>query len=179
MEKHGAKAVQTVYNYLEQHPGRELAETAVATKAGIMARVQDNSGVLKGVIKKDTKLSQNDHRKFRDAAWRVYGPQKVDAIRHIFEAHDMTVHQFACKWLLQQPALTSITATLLDEKEIDEVCTAAEMPDLSEAELTELHELYERDFDLPAESHACDLKSSVNEGETVRSQYVAPPMLVA
>ena len=179
MEKHGAQAVQTVYNYLEQHPARELGEMAVAKRAGLMARVQDNSGVLKGVIKKDTKLAQSDHRKFRDAAWRVFGPQKVDAIRPIFERHDMTVHQFACKWLLQQPAMTTITATLLNEAEVDEVVAAAEMPDFSQEELTELHDLYERDFDLPPESHACDLKSSVNDGEPVRSEYVAPPVLVA
>lgn len=181
MGDHGAQAVQTVYNYLEQHPGRELCEMAESTGAGVMARVQDNSGVLKGVIQADTKLSQSDHRKFRDMPWRIYGPQKVEKIRPIFEKHDMTVHQFACKWLLQSsPALTSITATLLDEAEIEEVVAAAEMPDLSAEEMKQLHDLYERDFDLPAESHACDLKSSVagDEGK-VRSDYVAPPTMVA
>ena len=47
----------------------------------MLARVQDNSGVLKDVVSADMKMESNDHRKFRDAAWRVYGPQKVDAIR--------------------------------------------------------------------------------------------------
>jgi aryl-alcohol dehydrogenase-like predicted oxidoreductase len=179
LERPGCKAVQTVYNYLEQHPAREIGEMAVAKRAGLMARVQDNSGVLKGVIQKDTKLGQSDHRKFRDAAWRVFGPQKVDKIRPIFERHDMTVHQFACKWLLQQPAMTTITATLLNEEEVDEVVAAVDKPDFSEAELTELHDVYERDFDLPPESHACDLKSSINNGDSVRSEYVAPPVLIA
>ena len=182
MMEYGAPCVQTVFNYLEQHPGRELAEMADANGAGIMARVQDNSGVLKDVIKKDTQLSQSDHRKFRDMPWRVYGPQKVDKIRHIIEANDMTTHQFACKWLLQtSPAVTTITATLLSEQEIDEVVTAAEMPDLTGEEMLELHDLYERDFDLPAESHACDLKSSVSDREDgkTRSEYVAPPTLIA
>jgi aryl-alcohol dehydrogenase-like predicted oxidoreductase len=180
MGDHGAQVVQTVYNYLEQHPGRELCEMAEATGAGVMARVQDNSGVLKGVIKADTKLDQNDHRKFRDMPWRVYGPQKVEKIRPIFENHGMTVHQFACKWLLQSsPALTTITATLLNEAEVDEVVAATGKPDLTSAEMRELHELYERDFDLPAESHACDLKSSVGQDGKTRSDYVAPPTLVA
>jgi len=180
MEKHGAQAVQTVYNYLEQHPGRELCEMATAKRAGVMARVQDNSGVLKGVIQKDTKLDQNDHRKFRDMAWRVYGPEKVEKIRPIFEKHGMTPHQFACKWLLQaSPAMTAITATLLDEAEGEEVCRGVEKPDFSADEMAELHDLYERDFDLPAESHACQLKSSVTDDGTTRSEYVAPPVLVA
>lgn len=180
MEKYGAQAVQTVYNYLEQHPGRELCEMALATRAGVMARVQDNSGVLKGVIKADTKLSQDDHRKFRDMPWRVYGPQKVEKIRPIFEKHDMTVHQFACKWLLQSsPALTTITATLLNEQEIAEVCDAVDKPKLTPAEMRQLHDLYERDFDLPPESHACDLKSSIEDEGKARSDYVAPPVLIA
>ena len=181
MGEHGAQAVQTVYNYLEQHPGRELCEMAESTRAGVMARVQDNSGVLKDVVKADTKLSQSDHRKFRDAAWRVYGPQKVEAARRIFGRYGFTSHQFACKWLLQQDGLATITATLLDEAEVAEVCDAAGMPDLTAEDLRELHDLYEQDFDLPAESHACDLKSSASDREDgrVRSEYVAPPTLVA
>src|SRR5688572_26005669 len=34
----GAKAVQTVYNLFEQHPGREFCEIATAYGAGVMAR---------------------------------------------------------------------------------------------------------------------------------------------
>ena len=112
--------------------------------------------------------------------WRVYGPQKVEKIRPIFEGHGMTVHQFACKWLLQSsPALTSITATLVSEQEINEVCDALDKPDLTPEEMHALHDLYERDFDLPAESHACDLKSSIDDSGKTRSQYVAPPVLIA
>ncbi len=183
MGHHGAQVVQTVFNYLEQHPGRELCEMAQSSRAGIMARVHDNSGVLKGVIKADTKLDQNDHRKFRDMPWRIYGPQKVDAIRPIFEKHDgggMTVHQFACKWLLQSsPAMTTITATLLNEAEVDEAVEATEKPDLTPAEMRQLHDLYERDFDLSEESHACDMKSSITDEGTTRSQYAPPPTLIA
>ena len=180
MEKHGAKAVQTVYNYLEQHPGREFVQMARSFNAGILARVQDNSGVLKDAVSVDMKMEASDHRKFRDAAWRVYGPQKVDAIRGIFAERGMTAHQFACKWLLQSAKeVTSITATLLDEKEVAEVVAAAEMPDFSADEMATLHDLYERDFDLPPESHACDLKSSAAESGKTRSEYVPPPVMIA
>ncbi len=180
MEKHGAKCVQTVYNYLEQHPGRELAQMARSYRAGMLARVQDNSGVLKDQIRPDTKLDHKDHRKFRDMPWRVYGPRKVDAIRPIFRQHGMTAHQFACKWILQSaPEWTSITGTFLNELEIDEAVAAADMPDINARDFQLLHELYERDFDLPPESHACDLKSSVAPEGKARSQYVAPPVMIA
>src|SRR5437016_7835229 len=51
MLDHGAKAVQTVFNMFEQHPGREFCETALATRAGVLARVHDNSSILKDVVK--------------------------------------------------------------------------------------------------------------------------------
>lgn len=180
MIDHDAKAVQTVYNLLEQHPGYEFCETAKSTKSGILARVQDNSGVLKDAIKPDMKLSDSDHRKFRDANWKTYGPMKVDKIRHIAADHDMTIHQLACKWLLQaNPTLTAITATLLDEREIAEVCDSVEKPDLTLDELNEVRRLYQTDFGLPGEAHACDLKSSVDPSGKVRSTYVPPPVMIA
>src|SRR5215212_3452273 len=163
MGDHDAKAVQTVYNLFEQHPGREFCEMAKATKAGILARVQDNSGVLKDVIKEDTQLAANDHRKFRDDNWKTYGPRKVEKIRPIAQRHGMTIHQLACKWLIQaNPTLTAITATLLDEKEIREVCDSVRKPDLTAEELRQLADGYRTDFGLPPEAHPCDLKSSVN-----------------
>ena len=180
MADYDAKAVQTVYNLFEQHPGYEFCEMARATKAGVLARVQDNSGVLKDAIKPDMRMSGNDHRKFRDASWKTYGPQKVERIRHIARAHDMTIHQLACKWLLQaNPTLTAITATLLDEREIEEVCASVHKPDLTIDELNELRELYQGDFGLPAEAHPCDLKSSVDPSGKVRSSYVPPPVMIA
>src|SRR3954470_13011094 len=66
MQKHGAKAVQTVFNLFEQHPGREFCELAVAKGAGILARVHDNSSILKDVVKLDNDDEKKDHRKFRD-----------------------------------------------------------------------------------------------------------------
>src|SRR6266566_2838420 len=73
MMESGAKAVQTVYNLFEQAPGREFCEVARAYQAGVLARVHDNSGILKGKMKMDEVIGGNDHRKFRDNAWKVYG----------------------------------------------------------------------------------------------------------
>jgi aryl-alcohol dehydrogenase-like predicted oxidoreductase len=180
MGDHDAKAVQTVYNQLEQHPGKEFCEMARATKAGILARVQDNSGVLKDVIKPDTQLAANDHRKFRDANWKTFGPQKVEKIRPIAQRHGMTIHQLACKWLVQaNPTLTAITATLLNEQEITEVCDSLRKPDLTRDELRQLDEGYRNDFGLPPDAHPCDLKSSVDPKGHVQSSYVPPPVLIA
>jgi aryl-alcohol dehydrogenase-like predicted oxidoreductase len=175
----GAKAVQTVFNLFEQNPGREFCEAAASCRAGVLARVHDNSSILKDVVKIDTTIAENDHRKFRDQAWKIYGLQKLELVRHYATDHGMTVHQLACKWLLQQPALTSITGTLLNEHEIREAAESCEKPDLSQRELQELAELYANDFGLGPEAHPCNLKSSTDLSGSVRSSYVPAPVLIA
>jgi aryl-alcohol dehydrogenase-like predicted oxidoreductase len=176
---HGAKAVQTVFNLFEQNPGREFCEAALSHRAGVMARVHDNSSILKDIVKIDTNIGENDHRKFRDNAWKVFGLQKLEKIRHYATDHGMTIHQLACKWLLQQPALTSITGTFLTEPEIRDAVESVDKPNLSQQELGELVELYANDFGLGPEAHPCNLKSSVDISGQVRSSYVPAPVLIA
>jgi aryl-alcohol dehydrogenase-like predicted oxidoreductase len=177
--EHGAQAVQTVFNLFEQDPGRAFCQAAVAAGAGVLARVHDNSSILKDVVKLDTEIGSNDHRKFRDDSWKIYGLQKLDRVRPLAEKYGVHVHTLACKWLLQQPGLTSITGTLLNEKEIGEAIAATTMPDLTTAELRELSRQYADDFGLGDAAHPCDLKSSTDPSGRVRSSYVAPPVLLA
>jgi aryl-alcohol dehydrogenase-like predicted oxidoreductase len=174
-----AKAVQTVFNLFEQNPGREFCETALAAGAGVLARVHDNSSILKDKVKLDTTIAANDHRKFRDDAWKIYGLKKLELVRHYAADHGMTVHQLACKWLLQQPALTSITGTLLDQAEIAEACAACEKPDLSESELRRIAGDYANDWGLGPDAHPCNLKSSVDPSGQVRSGYAPQAALTA
>jgi len=178
MLEHGAQAVQTVFNLFEQNPGREFCEVARSRHAGILARVHDNSSILKDTIRLQTQIGAGDHRKFRDEAWKVYGLQKLERVRKYATAHGMSTHQLACKWLLQQPGLASVTATLLDEREIREAAESVEKPALTQRELNEIAFDYASDWDLGAEAHPCDLKSSVVPGGKIRSSYVPPPVLV-
>jgi aryl-alcohol dehydrogenase-like predicted oxidoreductase len=179
MLDHDAKAVQTVFNLFEQNPGREFCETAVATRSGVLARVHDNSSILKDVVKVDTNIGDNDHRKFRDQAWKIYGLKKLELVRHYATDHGMTVHELACKWLLQQKGMTAITGTFLNENEIREACESVDKPNLSMKELTQIAHDYANDWGLGTEAHPCDLKSSIDPSGRVRSSYVPPPVLMA
>ena len=51
-----------VRNMFEQNPGREFCEVGTAYKAGVLARVHDNSSILKDVVKIDTEIDKNDHK---------------------------------------------------------------------------------------------------------------------
>ena len=179
MIDHGAQAVQTVYNMFEQHPGNEFCEVARSQKAGILARVHDNSSILKDVVKIDTNIGPNDHRKFRDQSWKTYGLKKLELVRHYANDHGMNVHQMACKWLLQQAGLTAITGTFLNEKEIKEAAESCDKPNLSFAELNQIAKDYDKDWDLGPDAHPCDILSSLVPGGKIRSGYVPSPVLIA
>src|SRR6202008_2501874 len=138
MIDHQAKAVQTVFNMFEQNPGREFCETARATHAGVLARVHDNSSILKDVVTIDTTISGTDHRKFRDQSWKIYGLKKLEIVRHYASDHGMTVPQPPCKGVLKHTALTSITGTFLNEQEIADACEATSKPDLTANELRQI-----------------------------------------
>jgi len=179
MIDHQAKAVQTVFNLFEQHPGREFCETAVSQKAGVLARVHDNSSVLKDVVRADTVIGRNDHRKFRDENWKIFGAKKVELIRSMAHSYDMNIHEFACKWLLQQRGMTSITGTFLNDKEIQEAVNAVTKRDISASDMLQLSRDYATDFGLGDDAHPCNLKTSTDPAGVVRSSYVPPPVLIA
>jgi aryl-alcohol dehydrogenase-like predicted oxidoreductase len=175
----GAKAVHTVYNLFEQDPAREFCEAARTVHAGVLARVHDNSGVLKDLIKPDMVMSDNDHRRFRDQSWKQYGPQKVEKIRHYAADHQMTIHQLACSWLLSNPTVTAITGTFVNEKEVKEAVESLDKTPLNRAELDQLASDYDNDWGLGEGAHPCDLKSSTAAEGKVRSGYRPLPVAVA
>lgn len=171
MIRYKAPAVQTVFNLFEQDPGREFCQVARACRAGVIARGHDAGGVLKdGAVSEYSGCDRN---------WVVQNQRKVEKIRPIAAAHGMSIHQLACKWLLMQPGLSAITATLLTQHEIAEACDAANMPDLSRDALHTLTEAYADDFGLGESAHPRDLGSSTSPTGKVRSTYVPPPVLIA
>lgn len=166
----GCATVQTVFNMLEQHPGREICEIAAEMgRGGILARVPHSSGILQDIYTPNTTF--DDHRKFRDKNWLIYGLKKVERIRHIQQAHHCSMAQLAIKWLLTWPALVSVQPNITTEAELREFAAACDGDKLTAAEMAEIQALVESDFGFGPEAHACDLKSSVTETGTHRSKY--------
>lgn len=174
-EKYNCATVQTVYNLYEQHPGRELCELAASLdRGGVIARVPTNSGILDEEFKSsDHVFPKHDHRKFRDRDWLVYGLKKNDLIRPLVQQCGCSLRQFAFRWLISQPAMVSVEPNILYERDIDDFASASDMGPLPHEVLDNLALLYERDFDLGAAAHACDLKSSTAASGAERSGYVA------
>lgn len=166
-----AATVQTVFNMLEQHPGREFCEIAARTGGGIISRVPHCSGILQDMYTEQSDFT--DHRKFRDRNWLIYGLKKVEKLRHIQRRHNCTMGQLAMKWLLAWPACLSIEPNITTEAELTEFVAACDGKPLLPQEMREIQELVESDFGLGPEAHACDLKSSVSPTGASRSRYQA------
>jgi aryl-alcohol dehydrogenase-like predicted oxidoreductase len=141
-------SVQTVYNLLEQEPGRELIAAAERAGAGVMARVPTSSGLLDDILTPETTFPEGDHRRHRPREWLVEGLQKIERIRFLCQnGAERTMAQAALRFILDSGA-TTVIPTITSEAELLEYAGAADAPELSGEELARVADLYERNFDV-------------------------------
>jgi aryl-alcohol dehydrogenase-like predicted oxidoreductase len=142
----GIASVQTVYNLLEQDPGRAFMAAAAEHGVGVMARVPTSSGLLDDTLTPETTFGPGDHRRHRPREWLVEGLEKIERIRFLSDGTGRTLAQAALRFILAQPQMTVVIPTITNLDELREYAGAAEVPDLTEDELTRLAELYEANF---------------------------------
>ena len=151
LDKRNVTSLQTVYNVLEQQPGRDFLEAAERKGAGVMARVPTSSGLLEDKYTLETTFPPHDHRSHRPREWLVEGLQKIERIRFLCGAETgRTMAQAALRFILAQPQMTVVIPTITNEAELREYAGAAEVPDLTEDELAHVAELYNRNFEVDA-----------------------------
>jgi aryl-alcohol dehydrogenase-like predicted oxidoreductase len=148
IEQRRITSVQTVYNVLEQDPGRDFLLAAEQHGVGVMARVPTSSGLLEDKYTLETTFPPHDHRSHRPREWLVEGLQKVERLRFLCDEHGMTLAQAALKFILAQRAIACVLPTITDIDDLEEWATASDKPDLSEDDLARIDELYERNFDV-------------------------------
>ncbi len=142
-------SVQTVYNLLEQDPGRDLMAAAAEHGVGVMARVPTSSGLLDGNLTPETTFGPGDHRRHRPREWLVEGLQKIERIRFLCGPEaGRTMAQAALRFILAQPEMAVVIPTITNRDELREYAAAADVPELTDAELERVAELYDRNFDV-------------------------------
>jgi aryl-alcohol dehydrogenase-like predicted oxidoreductase len=142
-------SVQTVYNLLEQDPGRDLMAAAAERGVGVMARVPTSSGLLDDNLGPETTFGPGDHRRHRPREWLVEGLEKIERIRFLCGPESgRTMAQAALRFILAQPQMAVVIPTITNEAELREYAGAADVPELSAEELALVEELYARNFDV-------------------------------
>jgi aryl-alcohol dehydrogenase-like predicted oxidoreductase len=146
MEKRNITCLQTVYNILEQDPGRTLLDNAKKYDVGIIVRVPDASGVLTGKVNEKTIFDKNDHRANRKKEWIYEAIKKIEKMTPFLNTKGWDIFRLAIKFILSQKQVSVVLPTITD---IEEIEAFAEMSDghyLNESELAYMTELYNNNF---------------------------------
>jgi aryl-alcohol dehydrogenase-like predicted oxidoreductase len=138
--------VQTVFNMLEQHPGRRFLEEARAVGSSVLARVPHASGALEGRVTRDTVFPAGDHRSFRNRQMLLDLLDKADTLRFLWEDGSRTVAQAALQYLIAQPGLAGVLPTMSEPAQVEEFSAAAGLPPLNAEQLRRVAELEVRNF---------------------------------
>jgi len=161
-EEEGVKALrerrvqvlQTVYNVLEQDPGRRFLAEAASVGAGVLARVPHASGALEGKISKETTFAAGDHRSFRNRQMLVDLLDKAETLRWLHEDGSRTVAQMALQYAIAQPGISSVLPTMTSIEQLDEFTAAADAPALSDDDLRRVDTLYAENFGVERREYA-------------------------
>ncbi len=137
--KRKVDAVQTVYNMLEQVPGKYFFEMCKEAGSSVLVRVPHCSGILEGKYDENTKFDATDHRSFRNREWLLKGLKIVDDLKR-YTNDRRTIGQLALQYILEEKTIASIFPNIYDETQVVEFVNYENSPKLTEAEKQSLKE---------------------------------------
>jgi aryl-alcohol dehydrogenase-like predicted oxidoreductase len=155
IEYPNVQSVQIIFNMFRHRPAELLFEQVKKQKVGILARVPLASGMLTGKFKPEDVFAPNDHRAFNRSGGAFdkgetfsgvdyqVGLQAVDELKTICPA-GMSMGQFALRWILMFDAVTCAIPGAKHSSQVEENVLAADLPPLSEATMTQVRAIYDR-----------------------------------
>ncbi len=146
MGRRSITCLQTVYNLLEQEPGRVLMAAAEKHDVGIMVRVPDASGMLTGKVTADTKFDKDDHRSFRKREFIIHAMKKIENIKLVAQEKGWSMTELAIKFILSQLQISVVLPTATSVEEIELFASLSDGKYLSEQDSARLFEMYDKNF---------------------------------
>jgi len=153
--------LQTVFNLLEQEPGRSFAQRP-RVKAGevtMISRVPHASDSLSGKATPDTVFEPKDHRSHRNRDNMLDNFEKAETLSFLWEGTGRTIGQAAVAGILAHPEFSCVLPTVLSVDDVREYAAASELA-LSADEHARVEALWTRNFD-HVDRYVMPLKSSV------------------
>lgn len=146
LQRRNISCLQTVYNILEQDPGRSFFDQARLNDVGLVIRVPDASGVLTGKVNENTVFDKNDHRNTRKRDWILKSIQKVEKLKPLSDSNGWDITELAIKFILSQKEVSVVLPTVVDVEEIELFSQMSDGKYLTDSELTRIAELYDNGF---------------------------------
>ena len=154
-------SIQIIFNLVRQDAIDALFPAAVANDVGVIVRLALASGVLSGKMTRAQQFAASDHRNFnRDGAAFNVGEtfsglpfERAVMIADHFVTMTptgMSTAQMALRWILDQPAVTTVIAGATRPEQVTENAACSELDPLP----AELHQQL-------AEYYACDVRQHI------------------
>ena len=156
IEYPGVQTVQIIFNVFRQRPAELFFAEARKRQVGILARVPLASGMLTGKLNSKSKFAADDHRAFNrhgeafDRGETFSGVdyetalQAVADLRAIEETTNMSMAQFALRWILMFDAVTCAIPGAKVTAQVEENASAADFPPLTDDAMRATREIYDR-----------------------------------
>lgn len=150
----GVASLQIIFNLFRQDAARELLPAAAAADVGIIVRLPLASGLLSGKFGRNQQFAAQDHRNYnRDGkAFSVgetfsglpfeTGVELVEELKGM-APRDIPLSQFALRWLLDQPAVSTIIAGVTRPAQLEDNVEATKRERLDPELMGKLREWYE------------------------------------
>jgi aryl-alcohol dehydrogenase-like predicted oxidoreductase len=151
------QSVQIIFNMFRLKPTEEFFAAAREHQVGIIARVPLASGLLTGKLRPDSQFSPDDHRNFNrhgesfDQGETFSGVDYESGLQAVEELRALvppgfTLAQFALRWILMFPEVTTVIAGAKTPRQAEENTQAITMPPISDETMRSIQELYDRRF---------------------------------
>jgi aryl-alcohol dehydrogenase-like predicted oxidoreductase len=157
IEYPNVKTVQIIFNMFRLKPIEQFFAAARERNIGIIVRVPLASGLLTGKFTRDSHFDTNDHRNYNrhgeafdqgetfSGVDYEEGLQAVEEIRQLVPA-GMTLTQFALRWILMFPEVTTIIAGAKTPEQASDNARTSDLPTLSDEAMQKIQEIYDRRF---------------------------------
>lgn len=155
MRHDGVATLQIIYNLFRQDAAKELLPKAQEKNIGIIVRLPLASGLLGGKYTKETRFTAQDHRTYNREGKAFFvgetfsglpfetGVELVDELKKMVPK-GMPLSQFALRWLLDQPAVSTVIAGVTKPAQLDDNVEATKRDPLEPGLVEELRDWYER-----------------------------------
>ena len=151
----GLSTLQIIFNLFRQDYAEQVLPKAQAANVGIIVRLPLASGLLSGKWTKDTTFDEKDHRNFnRDGKFFNVGETfsglpfetgiaLVEELKQL-APKGLPMSQFALRWLLDHPAVSTIIAGVTKPSQLEANVAATKVEPIEPAVHEELGDWYER-----------------------------------
>src|SRR4051794_7128486 len=123
--------LQTVFNVLEQEPGRTFAaeERVRAGECSLISRVPHASDTLSGKVTLDTVFPPGDHRAHRNRDNMLDNFEKAETLSFLWAPETgRTIGQAAIAGILANPSFANVLPTVLSVEDVREYAAASDLP---------------------------------------------------